>query len=54
MLVAAAVGAGFRLERRLRFVDLRAEPAQHVREHRIGFELQVAVADLDRRVRLPR
>ncbi|GBH26089.1 hypothetical protein BvRS1_31380 [Burkholderia vietnamiensis] len=49
MLVAAAVGADFRLERRQRFVDLRAEPAQHVREHRIGFELQVAVADLDRR-----
>jgi len=45
-----AVGAGFRLERRLDRRHFRAEPLQHFLEHVVGRDPQISVAHFDRHV----
>lgn len=48
VLVSAAVGTGFGLERHQGFGNVHVESQQHVAQHRIVFELEIAVADFDR------
>lgn len=48
VLVSAAVGTGFGLERHQGFGNVHVESQQHVAQHRIVFELDIAVADFDR------
>ena len=50
MPVAAAVGAGFRVERRGPTFDRGADTFQHGAQYRIGFQLQVIRTDFDRRM----
>lgn len=48
VLVSAAIGARFGLERHQGFGNVDIEPQQHVAQHRIGFELEIAIADFHR------
>jgi hypothetical protein len=50
MLVATAICTGLRRKRPVRLFDLHAQASQHVGKHGIVFELEIAIADLDRRV----
>jgi hypothetical protein len=50
MLVAAAIRARLRLERRHRVIHMRAQTLQHVFQHRIGFQLQLSGIHFHRRV----
>ena len=48
MPMTTAIGAGFRLERQRRMLDVCTEPLQHVFEYRVRFERQRIDADFDR------
>lgn len=50
MLMAAAIRAGFRLERHRNLIDGRADALEHIGKHRIVFELQIIGADFHWRV----
>ncbi|ALS59954.1 hypothetical protein AT302_09465 [Pandoraea norimbergensis] len=50
VFVAAAVGTGFRLEGHQRFGHVDIQSQQHIAQHRIGFELEIPVANFDRRM----
>jgi hypothetical protein len=53
MLMTAAIRTRLRLERRRRVLNMRAETLQHVFQHGIGFQFQLARAHFHRRVPIP-
>ncbi len=50
VFVSATVGTRFRLEGHQRFGHVDIQSQQHVAQYRIGFELEIPVANFDRRV----
>ena len=50
MLMSTAISAGLRLKRQRHLLDHRADPLEHIREHRIVFELQIIGPNFNRRM----
>lgn len=50
MLMPTAISPGLRLKRQRHLLDHRADPLEHIREHRIIFELQIIRPNLNRRM----